>query len=93
MFPAGGEEALTANLWWAQCATPLWAAGRKTDIIFFRLCLLKGKYSGISTVWGAEFRQGTESTGFVIYCIYEVPKEKVMVSYGEGIVLFFVTDK
>lgn len=39
------------------------------------------------------FRQGTESTSSVIYLIYEVPKKKVMVSYGEGIVLSFVTDK
>lgn len=44
-------------------------------------------------MWGRKFRQGTESTSFVIYCIYEVPKKKVMVIYGEGIVLSFVTDK
>lgn len=44
-------------------------------------------------MWAREFRQDTESAGFVIVCVYEVPKKKVMVSYGEGIVLSFVTDK
>lgn len=42
-------------------------------------------------MWVREFRQDTES--FVIYCIYEAPKKKAVVSYGEGIVLSFVTEK
>lgn len=37
--------------------------------------------------------KGIQTGHFVIHCIYEVPNKKVMVSYGEGIVLSFATDK
>lgn len=58
--------------------------------VFFQVMFIERQVPG---ELHSGFRQGTESTSSVIYFIYEVPKKKVMVSYGEGIVLSFVTDK